>query len=444
VSARTRFGVEVSIPDLLGQGKGAAWEGLFGAVFDLLRRLIVAGVEHEMDAFVGARWHEREAAGRRTYRAGYRRRRFTVLGRDVVLRIPRARVSGFRSELLGYRQRRHEAFDEAVVELYVAGTSMRETTAALYRMFGTSVSPGTVSTLVGRLDAERRAFQSRRLSDVYRYLVFDGMYVRCQVAPSPKLKGATEGQSVEKVAVLLVRGIKADGTRELIDFRVAEEEKEVAWESFLADLFARGLEGKAVKAFVHDGSDGLDAAIASVYGPRPHQRCICHKLGNVWDAVVDKQAHGKLRKDAAAVYDVEGVEEAWDRLAAFEATWAAREPAAVATLHRDFAATLTFLSVPRAHRRWVTTTNPIERYIREVRRRTRPMGTFQSIESSRRLVYVAVRKLSHERRNTVPYSLWPSQPWYGTRRRRARPHPRPDIIALRKELRRSLRSWHIT
>jgi putative transposase len=366
-----------------------------------------------------------------------------VLGRDLVLRVPRARVSGFRSELLGYRQRRHEAFDEAVVELYVAGASMRETTAALYRMFGTSVSPTTVSALVRRLDAERRAFQSRRLSDDYRYLVFDGMYVRCQVAPSPKLKGAREAQSVEKVAVLFVRGIKADGTRELVDFRVAEEEKEVAWESFLADLFARGLEGKATKVFIHDGSDGLEAAIASVYGPRPHQRCICHKLGNVWDDVVHKDLHGELRRDAAAVYDVETTDEAWARLAAFEARWGTREPAAVATLRRDFAATLTFLSVPRAHRRWITTTNALERYIREVRRRTRPMSTFQSLASCRVLVYVAVRKLSHERRDSVPYSIWTSQPWYGSRRRRVRRQPSPDVIALRKELRRSLRSWYL-
>jgi putative transposase len=329
------------------------------------------------------------------------------------------------------------------VELYVAGTSMRETTAVLYEMFGTTVSPTTVSTLVRELDAQREAFQSRRLADVYRYLVFDGMYVRCQVAPSRKLKGAKEGQSVAKVAVLFVRGIRADGTRELVDFRVAEEEKEVAWESFLADLFARGLEGEATRCFVHDGSDGLEEAIASVYGLRPHQRCICHKLGNVWEAVEDKEAHGELRKDAADVYDVATAEAAWERLAAFRAKWQAREPAAVATLCRDFDSTLTFLSVPRAHRRWISTTNPIERYIREVRRRTRPMGTFQSLESCRRLIYVAVRKLSNERRNAIPYSLWTSQPWYGTRRRPVRRRPKPDLIALRKELARALRTWYI-
>ena len=86
-------------------------------------------------------------------------------------------------------------------------------------------------------------------------------------------------------------------------------------------------------------------------------------------------------------------------------------------LETDFEQTLGFLAVPREHRRWVTTTNPIERYIREVRRRTRPMGTFQGLGSCRRLIYVGIKKLSDQRRNAIPYSLWTSQPWYGHDRR---------------------------
>ena len=96
----------------------------------------------------------------------------------------------------------------------------------------------------------------------------------------------------------------------------------------IASAFA-GLEGKATRCFVHDGSDGLEAAIANVYGPSPHQRCICHKLGNVWDAVQGKEAHGELREDAAGVYDVATADEARERLAALAAKWQANEPAAV-------------------------------------------------------------------------------------------------------------------
>jgi putative transposase len=431
--------VAASILDGTAEGEQEFWEGVFGKTYGVIGGLIEAAVETEMNAFTGAGWHEVNPAGRRTTRAGYRERRFTVLGRDLTLRIPRARIAGFRSRFLRFRQRRHADFDRWVVEGYVAGASMREDTAQFYAMFGTSVSPATVSTLVKRLDAERAAFQTRRLTDDYAYLVLDGMYVRCLPAPAPCLKGVPRGTAARKLVVLLVRGIKEDGTRELIDFRIAAGERERAWEDFLRDLFDRGLEGDAVKCFVHDGSDGLENALDSVYGAVATQRCIAHKLGNVWDAVEHKDRHRGLQRDASEVYDAATADQARQRLAAFGRKWTRREPQAVATLRRDFDATLTYFTIPRHHRRWMRTTNPLERTIRELRRRTRPMGTFQGLDSARRLIYVAVKKLSHARRNAVPYSLWSSQPRYGSRRRpRATPSTVPDIDIMWKEIDRAL------
>ena len=203
----------------------------------------------------------------------------------------------------------------------------------------------------------------------------------------------------------------------MVDFRLAPAERESAWEAFLLSLYCRGLTGEKTALFIHDGSDGLENALDSVFGPGVRQRCICHKLGNLWDAVTQKQAHQAIRSEAAAIYDVETPQQAYQRLEAFAASWRDREPQAVAVLENDFEDTLGFLAVPKRHRSWVTTTNPLERYIRELRRRTRPMGTFQSLPSCRRLIYVAIWKLSADRRNAIPYSLWRSQPWYGLGRR---------------------------
>lgn len=427
------FEVPLSIPDAAGNPEEDSLAWVLDEAYRMTGRLIEQAVESELAEFIGAGWHERHAAGRRTTRAGYRRRRFTVLGRDVELRIPRARVAGFRSRFLPFRRRRHAAFDRWAVEAYLSGASMRETTAQLYRMFGTSVSPTTVSTLVKGLDAERRAFQSRRLGDTYRFLVLDGMYVRSLPAAASCVRGVRHGTAARKLVVLLVRGIQADGTRELVDFRLAVGERERAWEDFLRDLFDRGLEGAPVECFVHDGSEGLEAALDSVYGAVATQRCICHKLANVWEAVRQKDRHAAIRQDASAVYDVETPSAAREQLAAFGRRWTRREPEAVATFRRDFDATLTYLSVPPEYRRWIRTSNPLERYIRELRRRTRPMGTFQGLSSCRRLVYVAIKKLSAERRNGVPYSLWTSQPWSGSQRRRRPPDPAPVIRSLWKE-----------
>lgn len=430
--------VSVSIPDLAASTEEDFWAGVFGESYGLIGRLMEAAMEMELTEFIGACWHERAAPGRRTTRAGYRQRWFTVLGRDVMLRVPRARIAGFRSRFLPFRERRHKEFDRWAVEAYVAGASMRETTAQLYGMFGTSVSPMTISGLVKALDAERAVFQSRRLADDYVYLVLDGMYVRSLPAAAPRLRGVRRGTAAKKLVVLLVRGIKADGTRELIDFRVAEGERERAWEDFLRDLFDRGLEGEAVRCFVHDGSDGLENALDSVYGAVTTQRCIAHKLGNVWDAVRDKDTHQAVRRDASAVYDAATEADARQRLATFGRTWTQREPEAAAALRREFDATLTYFRIPVKHRRWMRTTNPIERTIRELRRRLRPMGTFQGLDSCRRLIYGAIKKLSDERRNAVPYSLWRSQPWYGSRRRSRAPTHAPDVHALWKEIYLSL------
>jgi len=441
MGAAKAMSMEVKISDLMGQSKEEFWQMADRLVSEMLGRLIYAVVDFELEGFIGARWHERTAE-RRTTRAGKRFRCFTVLGRDLRLAIPRARVGGFRSQFLGFRKRRHEDFDKAVLNAYVAGTSMRETTALLYQIFGTSVSPGTISMLLREFDEERKAFQGRRLKDEYKYVVLDGMHVRCMVAPAREVKGGRGGETVERVVVLLARGIKEDGTRELIDFRVASGETEAAWESFFRSLFDRGLEGRETALFVHDGSDGIEGGLESVYGSEAvGQRCICHKLMNVVEAVKKKERREEVRGDASLVYQGKSVEEAWERLGKFRKKWIRRERKAVEVFWRDFGSTLRFFDVPLKHRRWITTTNPLERFIREMRRRTRPMGTFQGLASCERLMYVGIVKLSNGRRNRIPYSLWASQPRQRRGRGGAARGRRPDLDALRKELYVALNAW---
>jgi len=193
MSRRQMMGVPVSIADWLGGGSKRFWQAMRRCMSEWLVGAIQETLEHEVERFVGAGWHERRPEGRRTYRCGYRPRRFMVLGREVTFRMPRVRQAGFRSEFLGFRQRRSDETDRAIVNAYVAGASMREVTALLHQMWGTSVCPSTVSELVRQLDARRRRFQTRRLSDDYLYLVLDAMYVRCQVAPSPRLRGVRRG-----------------------------------------------------------------------------------------------------------------------------------------------------------------------------------------------------------------------------------------------------------
>jgi len=133
------------------------------------------------------------------------------------LRRQRTRIASFHGELIESFKPRSDDFDESIINGCLAGASMRDITALFHQMFGTSIWPGTISMLDKTLDAEWDAFQTRALTNDYAFLLLDAMYVRCMVAPAAKLKGTKKGESVQKVTVLLARGIKHDGTRELFE-----------------------------------------------------------------------------------------------------------------------------------------------------------------------------------------------------------------------------------
>ena len=409
--------------------------------FPVVRKECLKAMEHavnevlewEIEKYVGAGYHERCPGRRFDQRSGHYQREILMLGGSIQLWIPRPRRGGLRSRFLQAYESREPAFDDAVIALYTGGLSVRETSAAMYESLDSSVGRSTVARIVQRVDEARKTFQNRPLSDDYRYLIFDGMHVRCMIAPPPKVVGAKDGQSVEEVTVLLVRGIKTDDTCETIDFRVAPGESEAAWTAFLQGLFARGLEGAATELIVHDGSDGLQGAIATVYGTQiASQRCVCHKLGNVEDAIENKQVKYEVREGAADIYQAADPDEARGRLAAFCDKWNRLEPRAVKTMQADFEDTIRFFEVPLEHRRWILTTNLLERAIREIRRRTRPMNTFMGLEHLSRAIWIAIRKTSNERRDAVPFALWAQRP-PRPRSKRRRVHPPANINQRRKE-----------
>jgi len=236
--------------------------------------------------------------------------------------------------------------------------------------------------------------------------------VHRMVGPARCLGGARDGQSVLEEVVLVVMGVKASGERELIDYRLAQSESEESWTALLLDLFNRGLKAEGVELFVHDGLDSLEAAVEAVYAERAidrQQSCVFHKLQNLWSHTERKDLHEKILAEAAAIYKAPTSEAARLRLTEFAQAWRHKERHAVSTFRRGFERTLRFYTRPRSHWTWVMCSNPVERLIRELRRRTRPMGTFQGRLSADTLLYVAVYKLSNERRDAIPFSLWNSQ-----------------------------------
>jgi transposase-like protein len=281
--------------------------------------------------------------------------------------------------------RRPEQVDRMILSCFVLGLSTRKVSAALLPILGRPVSATTVSTVAKQLDVVVAAFHARPLQDRYRVLMLDGVVLARKT-----------GAGAIRRPVLVALGLRPDGRKEIIDFRLAQSESAAEWERFLGDLIRRGLIGDRLEMICVDGGAGLLAALPTAYPGVPVQRCWAHKIRNVLGKVrvADQPA---VKADLHAIMNATTVPQARSAARRFADRWAADYPRAVACLRDDLDELLTcwrYKSLTR--RKAVRTTNAIERRFREVRRRTRPMGVFSDRTSMDRILFAV---FNHENQN---------------------------------------------
>ncbi len=361
----------------------------------LLNRLM----EAERDAFIGCAAYTR-SDDRRGYRNGYETRWLDMrLGR-LRLRLPRVRATAepFRTVVLQAYQRRWRQIEAAVRRWVGGGLSTRTAAAEVTRTFGAIVSATTVSRIVADLDADIRWFHQRPLGPGrYRYVFLDGKHVwTCH-----RRRRRGRGRKREAV-ILLAWGPRHDGGEELIDFAVAPGEDEASWTALLTSLEARGVKPATTKwdegleMIITDGDGGLDAGRLMVYDGVPHQRCVFHRLKNLAEHVIDRDHVDRMRAQAAAIYQgVDGLPQAWARLRRWGTRWIKVEPKAVKWFVDGFDLTLRYLTVPKAWRRRVKTTNPIERFIRKLSRQFDRRGICPNEVSWERATYLTWLHIKH-------------------------------------------------
>jgi transposase-like protein len=205
--------------------------------------------------------------------------------------------------------------------------------------------------------------------------------------------------------VLVALGLHHDGRKEVIDYRLAASESAAEWERFLTDLFRRGLSGDGVQVICVDGGSGLLAALPVVFPGIPVQRCWAHKIRNVLDKV-RKVDRDQVKAGLHAIMNADTRPQALAAARRFAERWQAIYPNAVACLRNDLDELLTcFRYRTLKERKTVRTTNAIGRRFREVRRRTRPMGTFQDRTSMDRILFAVFTNENLNQGVTSPLAL---------------------------------------
>lgn len=350
----------------------------------LLKKLLEETMETWRDEYVQAGPHEL-SADRRARRNGYYRRKTwpTALGTLENLRVPRCRQKGLTEQMFCRLEDHRQALGDSVIDMLLSGVSTRRVGELLERIIGLPVSAGQVSRLARRLDAEVRAFHTAPLQDEYEYLLLDAIYLKARSTPRLIDTGL---RRTRKRVLLVAYGITHGGIRRIIDFRVANGESEAAWSGFLWSLFRRGLSGQSLRLITTDGGGGLISAVEAVWPVVPRQRCWFHKMHNVANRVRKKDQQTVLQ-GLRKVYAAANRRQAESEYILWARRWKERYESAVACVEKDLPELLAVFDLPAEHRRMLRTTNPIERRFREVRRRTRSIGTFVNDASIERIAY---------------------------------------------------------
>jgi transposase-like protein len=326
-------------------------------------------MESEVSELIGAQHGER-TEDRATHRNGYRSRRWDTRAGEIELQIPKLRQGSYFPSFLQPRKRSEQALVSVVQQAYVCGVSTRRVDQ-LVESLGLRISKSEVSRIAGLLDEQVQAFRQRPLEGRYPYLFVDA-----------KVEKVRDGGRVARKCVVVAHAVHETGRREIIGLDVGEAETEAFWRDFLRSLVARGLIG--VQLAISDAHPGLKAALATVLGA-PWQRCTVHFLRDL-RGHVRKDQHDLLGALIRGIFTAASGEEARARLGEAISQLEARLPKIAALLEEAEDDILAFYAFPPEHWPKLRSTNPLERFNREIGRRTDVVGIFPDDASLIRLV----------------------------------------------------------
>jgi transposase-like protein len=339
-------------------------------VRDGARRMLAAALEAEVAAYIAAHADQLDERGRRLVVRNGRAEPRQVLTSAGAVEVVAPRVNDKRTdETTGERKRFASAIlpawcrkspkiTEVLPLLYLHGLSSQDFAPALEGFLGSGsgLSAATITRLTVQWQDEAKAFHQRDLSTVdYVYLWADGIHLGVRL-------------DEEKLCLLVMIGVRVDGTKELVALTEGYRESTGSWADLLRDCARRGMRAPALA--VGDGALGFWSALREVFPDTHEQRCWFHKIANVLSAL-PKSAHPGAKRALAEIWNAEDREHARRAVAAFKLAYGAKFGKAVAKITDDLDELLAFYDYPAEHWVHLRTTNPIESTFATVRHRTK-------------------------------------------------------------------------
>lgn len=346
-------------------------------------------LEAEADQLCGAKRYER-SPDRVDTRAGSYDRGLQTKAGQVTLKVPRLRSLPFETQIIERYRRRESSVEEALMEMYLAGVSVRRVEDITEALWGTRVSPSTVSELNQQLYERIEAWRNQPIEGAFAYVALDGIWLK-----------RSWGGEVKNVAVLVAVGVDQDGYRQVLGVCEGLKEDTESWRKFLRHLKERGLKG--VRLVTSDKCLGLVEVLPEFYPEADWQRCVVHWYRNAGSEVprhrmkevmaMLKAIHAQEDREAAEKKAMDVVE----KLRAMKLQKAAK------VVEEGVSETLRYMAYPREHWTRIRTNNALERLMREIRRRTRVVGAFPDGNSALMLVAARLRHVAGTKWGTRKY-----------------------------------------
>jgi len=347
-----------------------------GSVEETLNQLL----DQEADRLTNAARYERTEA-RKDTRAGYYHRSLETKAGKVDLKVPKLRKLPFETAIIERYKRRESSIEEALIEMYLAGVSVRRIEDITEILWGSKVSPGTISKLNKKVYSHIENWRNRPLNGEYPYVYLDGIYLK-----------RNWGGEYENVSILVALAVNNDGYREILGAAEGSKEDKESWLNFLRHLKERGLKG--TQLFISDKCLGVVETLGEIFPDARWQRCIVHFYRNIFSVVPT----GKVKLVAAmlkAIHAQEDLTSAREKASAVVRKLREMKlPKAAEKVETGIEETLSYMHFPREHWMKIRTNNGLERLMREIRRRTRVVGSFPDGHSALMLVCARLRHVA--------------------------------------------------
>ncbi|WP_182185974.1 IS256 family transposase [Pectinatus frisingensis] len=316
---------------------------------------------------------------RNGYRSGHYTRQLQTTSGEVTLKVPKLKGIPFETAIIERYRRRESSVEEALIEMYLAGVSVRRVEDITEALWGSKVSPGTISNLNQKAYVHIEEWRNRKLtSEKYPYVFVDGIYLK-----------RSWGGEFENIAILVAIAVNRDGYREVIGAAEGMKEDKESWKDFLRSLRERGLKG--VQLVIGDKCQGMCESVTEIFPEAKYQRCSVHFFRNIF-SVVPRTKGKEVARMLKAIHAQEDKAAALEKAAhVAEKLKEMKLAKAAEKLTTGIAETLTYMDFPEEHWKKIRTNNTIERLNREIRRRSRVVGTFPDGNSALMLVCARLR-----------------------------------------------------